>query len=149
MAISVKDFLDLVKKEKGLWTNYCEILILRNGMIELARPCHQEKLIEYCCEAEEITREEFIKAFPKHLLVTSFLCERYSIISVWFNRLEVPSQINRFQQRTIDILKQNKLISKDPTYVKCTEYSWYLNDLNENKNRYEEINKLLNVHVKN
>ena len=35
MSITINEFIDLTKKEPLKWINYCEIIILKNGKIEL------------------------------------------------------------------------------------------------------------------
>ena len=124
--MTVLEFLDLVKKEPKKWIRYCEIFILENGSIELARPSHTEKIIDIYCNNEEISREEFNNGFLINLNPLSFICEKYSIISVWYDFMIGPSYINRFQQRSIELLKRNNLICRNPKYEIATEYSWYL-----------------------
>ena len=126
--MTINEFIDLVKKEPDKWKNYCEIVINRNGTIELARPSHTEKIIEIYCEIMGITKEKFKEEFPRNLSIIDFIVEKFSLICVWYNYLIRPEKINRFQQRTLQILIENKLISINPEYKVATEYSWYLNN---------------------
>lgn len=125
--MSILEFLDLVKKDPLKWINYCEIIILNNGAIELATPSHQEKLIELYCKYEGITKEQFKKEFPRELDIVSFICEKYSLISIWYRQV-ICTKPNRFQKRTLDLLKKNGLISENITHKLPKEYSWYLNN---------------------
>lgn len=138
MAISFNNFIDIVNKDPLAWKCYCEILILSNGMIELARPCHQEKLINIYCNKMNIDKEEFKKRFPTNLSIVDFICEKYSIISVWYNSLILPSQkLNRFQQNTLDKLIEAGLVSSCAYRSIATEYTWYLNNREREGYKYD------------
>lgn len=127
--MNVKEFIDLTRSDPDSWINYCEIIIKSNGLIELARPSHTEKIIEIYCDAEEITRDEFVNKFPANLSIVDFIVEKYSLISVWYNYIIRPAKINRFQQKTLEALVKEKLILPDPAYKIVKEYSWYLDNL--------------------
>lgn len=127
--MNVKEFIDLTRSDPDSWINYCEIIIKSNGLIELARPSHTEKIIEIYCDAEEITRDEFVNKFPTSLSIVDFIVEKYSLISVWHNYIIRPAKINRFQQKTLEALVKEKLILQDPAYKIAKEYSWYLDNL--------------------
>ena len=138
MAISFNNFLDIVNKDPLAWKRYCEILILSNGMIELARPCHQEKLINIYCNKMNINKEEFKEIFPKNLSILDFICEKYSIVSVWYNSLILPKQkLNRFQQNTLNKLIEAGLVSSCAHRMVATEYTWYLNNKERININYE------------
>lgn len=128
--MNVYEFLNLVKQDPDKWKNYCEIIIMTSGKIELARPSHTEKIIDIYCEIESITRKEFAEEFPVNLSIIDFIVEKYSLISVWYNYIIRPTKINRFQQRTLQILIENGLINPDPEYKIAKEYTWYLNAVN-------------------
>lgn len=130
--MNINEFINLTRSDPNSWRNYCEIIIRNNGLIELARPSHTEKLIEIYCEIEHITRDEFIEGFPKYLSVVDFIVEKYKLICVWYDYMIRPEKINRFQQRTLEALVHENLISAESKYKIAREYSWYLNDQKRN-----------------
>jgi hypothetical protein len=133
--MTILEFLDLVKKDPLKWINYCEIIISKNGCVELANPCHEKKLIEIYCKNEGITIEQFERKFPVCLSPVSFICEKYSLVSVWYNEIRC-TKLNRFQKRTIELLKRNKLINQSSVVQHVyKEYTWYL----ENRDRFDII----------
>ena len=129
--MNVFEFIELTKKEPDKWKGSCEIIIKRNGEIELARPSHTEKLIEIYCNNMGITREEFTQTFPTFLHIISFICEKFKLICVWYDFLIGPEKFNRFQNRTLKLLKDEKIINVTRMNV-ATEYSWYLNAMKTN-----------------
>lgn len=125
MKYTVNEFIEMTKQNPNEWISYCEILILDNGMIELARPSHMEKVIEIYCEKNNITREEFKDNFSRMLNPLDFICEKYHIIAVWYNKILMPKKINRFQRLTINKLQDAGLISAYPFISYAIEYSFY------------------------
>lgn len=125
MSLSVNEFVELTKKEPNKWNHYCEILILHNGLIELAEPSHMEKGIKIYCEKMNMSKEEFIEKFPTCLAPFDFICEKYGIVALWHSIMRRPPKLSRFQERTINILIKNKLLNIMVEKV-FTEYTYYL-----------------------
>ena len=62
--MNVYQFLDHVKQYPEKYIHYCEIIIGKIGEIELAHPCHVEKLIDIARRKAKISREEYIDTIP-------------------------------------------------------------------------------------
>ena len=102
--LTSKEFIDIAIKEfPNSFIRYCEIVILRNGMIELAVPSHQKTLIRLTGKTEQ---ELPVDYFEEYLLKKS------GAIAVWYKTQKAYS-VNRFQLRTLDLLCENGLIEKD------------------------------------
>lgn len=126
MSMPVKEFIELTRSEPWNWRTDYEILILTNGMIELAQPNYNEKLIEIYCNKMNITRDEFDNIFPNNLSYASFICEKYDICIAFRDALLQPKySLNRFQRITIKKLIKENLITCKSIGV-ATDYSWYL-----------------------
>ena len=54
--MNVYQFLDHVKQYPEKYIHYCEIIIGKIGEIELAHPCHVEKLIDIARRKAKISR---------------------------------------------------------------------------------------------
>lgn len=103
--LTSQEFIDIATKEcPDCFRGYCEILILHNGMIELAVPSHQKAMIRV---AGKTMQEIPIGYFEEYLLKKS------GAIAVWYEMQKSYNKANRFQLRTLDILCQNGLIKKD------------------------------------
>lgn len=125
-SLTVQQYLDFANQNN--YKNYCEIIILRNGKIIPAIPSHCELLVNMYCNKENIQKYKFKKIFPNILDPISFICEKYSCISVWYNVIRRPRIITTFQRKTIDALVNNNCIAEDYKTRIVTEYSWYLNN---------------------
>lgn len=126
MKYTVNEFIEMTKQNPDEWIGYCEILILNNGMIELARPSHTEKMIEIYCEKMNIATEYFKTNFPNILNPLHFISEKYRIVAVWYSSILIPgSNLNRFQEFTIRRLQDAKLLSMQLLTYNTEEYSYY------------------------
>lgn len=102
--LTSKEFIDIATKEcPDCFRRYCEILILHNGMIELAAPSHQKAMMRV---ANKTMQEIPIEYFEEYLLKES------GSVEVWYEMQKAYS-VNRFQLRTLDMLCKNGLIKKD------------------------------------
>ena len=131
MKYTVNEFIEMTKQNPDEWINYLEIIILNNGMIELARPSHLEKVIEIYCKKMNTTKKDFEENFPFYLSPLEFICEKYHIIAVWYNKVIMPKKINRFQKITLKKLQDASLLSLYPKLSFAEEYSYY--------KRYKEL----------
>ena len=101
--MTVNEFLEDYKPQ---WINYCEIIILKNGTIEIATPSHTEKLIKLTGEHRDVIYEKMpIDASPTVWLVAYTQC-----VAVWADMQIGPVSINRFQLRVLKILADEKMI---------------------------------------
>lgn len=135
--ISIHEYLNMVKYNTSKYVNYDEILILHNGLIELARPSHFEKLIQVYYTKTNIDRDKFLDLFPKYSQINpvNFICEKLKIISISKNNIVYGPKIediSRFQKRVLDLLVENNILDSKFIINICTEYSYYL----ENKDTY-------------
>ena len=102
--LTSQEFIDIATKEfPNSFIRYCEILILHNGMIELATPSHQKAMMRV---ANKTMQEIPMGYFEEYLLKES------GSIAVWYEMQKAYS-VNRFQLRTLDMLCENRLIKKD------------------------------------
>lgn len=126
---SVKEFIDLTRSEPHRWIHYCEIIILYNGMILLARPSHQECIINYAMEVESNTREEILKELYPYYSPDGFYIDKYHLIAVWYDYLYLSDSqmLNRFQVHTLKELSKAGLIDiRNIGYTR--EYRSYLEE---------------------
>lgn len=125
--MNVYQFIKHTKSDPLKWITYCEIVINKHGGIIIVNPSHEKTLLEYVAEKENKTVEQIMKEIPEWCSPSDFIVDKYGIIAVWYNRLLVSSiyRINRFQQRTIDILKANNLIYEDCYIEKARDYAVY------------------------
>lgn len=131
--MTVNEFVELINKDPDRWNHYCEIIITATGYIELARPSHQRKLIEIYCDKEGESYDEFNKHVPRMLNINDTICEKYNLISVWYDYIIYGGHITKFQMRVLAILTKKGIINIQRS-KKATEYSWYRN----NKDRIGE-----------
>lgn len=149
-AMTIYEFLDLVKLNPDKWIHYCEIIIGPFGQIYLAKPSHVECCLAYGMEKESKTREEIDNEIPLDCLPIEWLVDKYGLVACWYTGYMYSSYKkapNRFQRKTINLLIQNKLIlAKDEAYVRpATEYRNYLErkklGLYDNYDKKVEIEK--------
>lgn len=88
IGITVDEFLSMVNKEPFKWVCYCEIIILNNGLILLARPSHTECVINYAMQKESKTRTEIIELLRQDLLSPlEYYISKYQMVAVWYDNL--------------------------------------------------------------
>lgn len=129
MKYTIDQFIELTKRNPDDWKGYCEILIDNDGSVILARPSHQEALIQYYCDKENITREEMMKLFPIEYSPSHLIIDKYNLISVWYMCIIYSyNNINDNQRNTLDILTDNHLILPSDKINQCPtrEYRLYL-----------------------
>lgn len=127
--LTIGQFLHITKMDPNSWRGYCEILIDNDGSIILARPSHQEALLEYYCNEENITRDQALKNIPIEYSPAHFIIDRYNIISVWYNGIIYSySNMNDKQRYVLDTLLDHHLISSNALYNQqpTKEYRLYL-----------------------
>lgn len=101
MKLTSDEFIRIAIEEcPKSFIKYCEILILNNGMIELACPSHQEALLRLTGKS---WKEFSVCDFFEELLKES------KAVAVWYN-LQKVWDLNRFQMRTLKKLEDNNLI---------------------------------------
>ena len=135
---TIDQFIELTKRNPDNWKGYCEILIDNDGSVILARPSHQEALIQYYCDKENITRDQAVESIPISYSPLHFIVDKYNIISVWYNSIIYSyDNMNYKQKHVLDKLLYHHLISSSVLYNQqaTREYRLYL----ERKNKYKSI----------
>lgn len=118
------------ESEKNNWLYYCEIIILDNGKIMLARPSHQLAVEKYFFETQnEMNYDEFNEIMLEYVLSpTDFIIDKLGIICVWYDYIRASNHrgINRFQFITLKKLDKAGLINFN-NVLSTSEYHFYLN----------------------
>jgi hypothetical protein len=119
------DFLVYTKIHPMEWIHYCEIIIDPNGAIILARPSHQEAVIEYAATINEVDREAILADIGLEFSPFHYLIGKYGLVAVWygFGIYSNYKGLNQFQKHTLDILKKNNLISQEFELSPTNEYN--------------------------
>lgn len=133
---TIDQFIKLTKQNPDNWKGYCEILIDNDGSVILARPSHQEALIQYYCDKKNITREEMMKLFPIEYSPSNLIIDKYNLISVWYMCIIYSyNNMNNDQRNTLDILADNHLIlpSDEIDQYPTREYRIYLEREDKNE----------------
>lgn len=126
---NILEFIEYTKQHPYEWLNYCEVVILRNGTIMLARPSHQESIIQYIIELENTTREDINSLMASDLLSPmEFYVDKYGLVAVWNNTLiaSCSKKLNRFQKNTVSKLVNSGLILKNYDIRYTKEYMNFL-----------------------
>lgn len=125
---TINEFIEHVKKNELNYICYCEVIIDPLGNIIECVPCHTEIVIKYAMEKENKSKEEIKNEIPSTCLPLEWCVDKYGLIAVWYCGYMYSSHKNcpnRFQKRTLNILKNHGLIIED--YVRsATEYKNYL-----------------------
>ena len=88
--------------------SYCEIIIKKNGSIELASPSHTMKLVELSGESyEDLCNKMPINAGPVYWLVYYT-----NNVAVWYDTYIYSKNITNKQLEVLDKLKKAKCVSK-------------------------------------
>ena len=129
IKFNIDDFVRYCKENKDYYTGYCEIIIDPYGYIIPAIPSHTETVISYAAEKENKSKGEICDEISPFYSPLSWCIDKYGLLAVWHNGYihgtYKRNQTNRFQRRTIDILKEHKLIRTD--WINPTrEYGLYL-----------------------
>lgn len=133
---TIDQFIELTKLNPDNWKGYCEILIDNDGSVILARPSHQEALIQYYCNKENITRDQAVESIPISYSPLHFIVDKYNIISVWYMCIIYSyNNMNNDQRNTLDILADNHLIlpSDEIDQYPTREYRIYLEREDKNE----------------
>jgi hypothetical protein len=133
---NIYEFIEYTKQNKNKFYNYCEVVIDPYGNIILAVPSHQETVIRYMMEKENMTREDVMNTIPASYSPHHLIIDKYQLITVWYHGYthgtHVNKRPNRFQRKALNILESNGLIK--PEWVdKTNEYGLYLGR-KENRN---------------
>lgn len=117
---TIKEFIEKTKNEPLKWINYCEVLITPGGRIVIANPSHaiaaENYVCEYCGANKEKMREEMLKT---HSLQLEFIIARYRLVAIWFTGyLYGYKGLTKLQQRSINKLIENNLITKHNPYIR-------------------------------
>lgn len=124
--MNINEFLDYVNKNSDKFINYCEIVIERDGNINLARPSHQQTLIRLGAKANNISREEYINSIDPQYRFNEFIISKENMISVWYNYIKQPNTINDIQKDIIDTLKKRGLVNTNAIIEIVDGYNNYL-----------------------
>lgn len=140
-----KQFLQLVKQEPHRWYHYCEIVITRGGRIILAIPSHQQCLLNYFYKKERVDSEWYKRNISTRLSPNDFVIDKYGLISVWYDFIVYSKEkgISKAQMETLNMLKDNNLISADCIKYPTFEYIHHLIDIGERT--YDDLYKLADV----
>ena len=123
--MNIEEFVKYVKDHKDQFHNYCEIIITRSGLIELARPSHQKALIRLAAEKYNQTSKEYMSSIPIECSPEHWIIDKEHMIAVWYNCLLIPSKPNRVQLKVLDRLKNEGIIN--PEHITYSdEYKNYL-----------------------
>lgn len=138
-----KQFLQLAKKNK--WKKYCEIIITRGGRIMLAVPSHQYCLLNYLYEKEHVDDEWYRNNISTRLSPTHFVVDKYGLISVWYDNIIYSKEkdISKAQMETLNMLRDNDLLSDNCIKEPTLEYMYHLIDIGERT--YDDLYKLADV----
>lgn len=143
------EFVHFAHKYQSFFTDYCEIVIDIRGHIYLASPSHVEKLISIA-----IQQFGFDDDVAGRYLIPDYIVSKYGYCLVWYDRLIVPGmvqekrkymrcelsqsqydyifatklQLNKFQVRTLSILRSAGLIAYNQGIKFADEYQVYLYD---------------------
>ena len=73
------------EKHKATFTDYLEVVILKNGKVVYAVPSHQEKLIALACEKLSVSRDELKAMCPREYYCDflKWLCLLSGAMAVW------------------------------------------------------------------
>lgn len=125
--MNVLDFIKYTKDHENEFKCYCEIIIGRTGAVVLAHPSHQEMLLKIGAKYNGISVEEYKNEIPDLCLPLYWVVSKENVIAVWYNRIIIPKKgLNRFQKRTINLLKQNGLLKEDLYIEETNEYQNHL-----------------------
>lgn len=123
--MNILKFIHYTKENPLKFITYCEIMILPTGGIELVNSSHTETALEIAARLECITKDELKSSIPKYVEPLNYIVSKYGLVAVWYNNI-MYNKLNRFQKHTIDLLKYNELISKEPIIYETNEYQNYL-----------------------
>lgn len=98
-----------IEKHKQKFVHYLEVIIDNTGAVHYAIPSHQEFLIKYICDRDNITRQELDDKCPPEYYFDfiTWLCKEANCLSVWENfYYGIP---NAVQLNTLKQLKKYQL----------------------------------------
>lgn len=120
--MTVKAFIGYVKRHRSKFIDYCEILIDDRGHIFLVNPSHQKSLVRLASIKSKMSQDEIYKKIPIECDPGSYLADKYNIIMVWYNCLQIPLNVNDIQIETLRELRKQGIISNVATINCCREY---------------------------
>lgn len=128
--MSVDDFVNLTQKEPLKWINYCEILLDKIGRVIICQGSHATTAINYAAKVNNVSPKEMAYEIRETQCdPLEWIIDKYGIIAIWYNGYIHGARINRFQKRSINILKKNKLICNDERFMYIRESNEYRNYL--------------------
>lgn len=140
--MNVYQFLDHVKQYPEKYIHYCEIIIGKIGEIELAHPCHVEKLIDIARRKAKISREEYLDTIPTLCSPTHWIVSKENYICVWYNRILASKEINRYQKKVIETLQEHHILDPDLIYEYTDEYERYVKNVEKIVDIEQNIERL-------
>lgn len=130
ITLTVDEFIKFTESEPDNWINYCEINMLPNGRVFLARPSHRESIIQFVMEKEGKTRTDIQFEMTKDLLSpTSFYIDKYKLVAIWFNYIlhSRESGLTDEQELALSKLEAAHLIRyRHGSVATTSEYTNYL-----------------------
>lgn len=125
---NIFDFIEHTRQNKENYICYCEVIIDPYGNVIEARPSHQEAVLTYVMELEGKSRKEVCDSIPTYCSPLDWCLDKYGLVAVWYECYiyGVYKYFNRFQRRTINILKNNGLVSDVIRQIPTEEYKLYL-----------------------
>ena len=109
MILTRQTKFDIVIHKKN-FTNYTEVIILKDGTVEYAVPSHQQKLIELTMKEFNMTEEELNKAIPITESPTDWCVVKLGAISVWYEFIIRPEDITKEQTEMLEKFKTAGII---------------------------------------
>lgn len=132
---NIFEFLEYARENKDKFRNYCEIILTETGSVVTATPSHQDCLLLLAAEKHNTTIEKYKKSIPMDCLPMYWIISKEGFMSIWYNNIIAPFKHNRFQERSIKLLKMNGLIASDCKYSFTKEYENYIYRMDIIKNR--------------
>ena len=117
-----------INTHKDTFTNYLEVVILKDGTIQYAVPSHQEKLMKLACQALNLPRDVIEIMCPK---------EYYCDYMLWLSKLSgacaVWNNYTESYEYTEEQIQQLKLLKEEGLYHGFIP----MNNLNKDNNNFE------------
>ena len=134
------DFIIYTKKHPSDWIQYCEVLIDPNGAVILCRPSHQETAVQYAMCIEDKERDSIREEIPMEFSPFHYLIGKYGLVGIWyeFGIYSNYKGLNQFQKHTLDLLRNNNLISDTFELSPTNEFNLYIE-------RYGKKEEVVNV----
>lgn len=110
-----------IRTHKEAFTNYLEVVISPEGVVEYAVPSHQLKLMRILMEQRNCTREELENSVPREFYfdMMSWLTKESGYIAVWndcFEGKPTPAQSKMLKRLAANGLYHGTCFSKPTTW---------------------------------